>query len=717
MQKNGVWTGLSFGCRVGRGSCFEEKFRLDLKFVNYSIMLRKFSASSRLIHELFTQYQSTFLAFRELINNSIQADSENIKIEISYSSELEFTSLPIKRIVITDDGHGVHINELDKKILGIGDSEKKGGKGIGRFAAIQIGAQVTIETVGYDNETGSYSYAKIPFTDETFKKIQRINELEVDTTESILEGKQKTYYKVTIENLYDTTITSKFQKRRVSEKLLERNIETSLFETYPIPVFTQGVKFFINDAYLNPQKFVLREPEKIKSTFNDRKGKEHDVLFTFFNLKPNFDRIKVFLTTKNAGVDSIIGGFEYQALWLSPKIGSWFVYISSDLFQTDIYRNLDIDTMDDVAALFKIFIKDKLNYFFKSKNKEYDDFAQKLKSDNFYPYKQKENITSETKVALFDKLAYLVEEKYNLLNEKNKLREIVYPLIDRTITSGELDGILRNILRLENKYIKKFNELLNKSNLEDVIEFSEKVAHKIQSLELLEKITLSELSKHVLERKELHKLIEKMLWIFGEHYSENTNLLSDKNLENNLTKLRNEFLEYKRSKHDDNHENLEAKLKSITDLFLYSEKIVDEEKREILIVELKAPKVKISPKELEQVMGYANQIEKKDFYTEKLKFHIILISSNINQEANFRLKGAQKGKNDPHFYFENEVGNIRVSVMKWSDLIESNKRKFKYMASKLKTKDVSVQEILERDFSEIDFQNLKSKLTKVTIPE
>ena len=43
---------------------------------------------------------------------------------------------------------------------------------------------------------------------------------------------------------------------------------------------------------------------------------------------------------------------------------------------------------------------------------------------------------------------------------------------------------------------------------------------------------------------------------------------------------------------------------------MYSEKILDVKHREVLVVELKAPKVKISPKELQQVMKYAREIEK-----------------------------------------------------------------------------------------------------------
>lgn len=681
-------------------------------------MKRKFSASSRLINELFTQYQSTFLAFCELLNNSIQADANNIEIQIEYSKDTELFPTAIKRIVVKDDGYGVHLNEIDKKLLDIGDSDKKGGKGIGRFAALQIGGKVTIETVGFNADDKSYTKVVIPLTEDTFKAKSKINDLEIDTKETTLTGKHKTYYKVVIENLYDASITGKNQKRKISEKLFKNNIANSIFERYPIPIFSKSVKFFINSRYVNPDDFVINKPEKIAYDFTDKRGDNHKIYFTYFNLASHFERIKVFLTTKNAGIDNIVSGFEYNADWLSPKIGSWFVYIHADTLTTDMYRNLDLDDLDETVSAFKMFIKDKLNTFFKDKNKEFDNFSQKLKSDDYYPYKEKDKITSKSKVVLFDKLAFLVEEKYNLINGNNKLRELIYPLIDRTITTGELDNILKQILRLENKYVRKFNELLEKSELEDIIEFSEKVAQKMQDLSFIEKITYGKISEHVAERKDLHKVLEKKLWIFGEQYNDNTRLLSDTNLENNLIELRNKYLTYRASKEDDNiNEKVNGKIKSITDLFLYSEKIIDDKKREVLVVELKAPKVKLSPKELDQVLNYANEIETKDFFSEKIHFHIVLIGSSISDRGKFRIKGQQKGKSDPYYFFENEAGNIQISVMKWADLIESNKRKLKYMANVLNTKDISVQEKIENDFKEIEFKKVRSFLRKVPIQD
>jgi len=685
----------------------------------YLHMKRKVSATTRLLHDLFTQYQSTFLAFCELINNSIQAQAKNISIVIDYPATSEVSATAIKRIEIKDDGIGVHQNYIQDKLLDFGDSSKKGGKGIGRFAALQIGSNVTLETVGFDNINLTFSKVIIPFSEQYIKSVKKIEDLEIDTEEAILKGKNNsTYYKVTIDNIYDQQIVGKNQKRKISERLLKDNLADAIFERYPIVIFNKTVRFKINGKLLKPEDFIEGEPIKVLLTYPDKKGVEHQLFFTFLQLKSTIEEVRVFLTTKNEGVDQIVGGFHYEADWLDPTSKGWFVYIHSENLDTDLYRNWDLDGFDDKGIDFKSFIKEKLNEFFKGKNKKYDDFIVKLKKDNYYPYKDPSNATSLSKVSLFTKVAYLVEERYNLFTVNKQLREIIYPLINRTIITGELDEILQKILRLENKTIKKFNTLLNRAEIEDVIEFSEKVSKKMEDLEFIEKLTCTEIAQHVAERKELHKVIEKMLWVFGEQYLDNTNLLSDTNLENNLKKLSAQCLTYKANKKEDNvSAETSPKVRSITDLFLYSEKPIDGIKREILVVELKAPKVKISHIELQQAMKYAKQIEESAFYSEDMSVHIILISSEISNDSKFALNGITKPRENPFFYFQSESKNIIISVMRWAQVVELNKRKLSYLSAKLKIKDVNIEEKINTDFNEIGFDKVRSVLRKVPIPQ
>lgn len=674
-------------------------------------MKRKFTTNSRLVNELFANYISTFTAFCELINNSIQEKAKNIWIEIDYTNPTELHPLLIKGIIIKDDGNGVHINDIEKKILNIGTNNKEGGKGIGRFAAFQIGRKIEIETIGYSNSDQTFSKTILPLAFESFSKNINISEVDVNTQEEILVGKQETYYQVSIKELYDSNVTEYEPKKKIIDKFLSDKIADSIFERYPLKIFNRGVSFFINKKIIDPHDFVSGKPEKRRIPYTDKKGVEHKVLFDFMQIR-NIDKIKVFLTTMNAGIQTIANGFEFEANWLSPKIGGWFIYISSNSLSSDMYRNVDLDGLDENVKHYKDFVKGKLNDFFKVKNREFDNFTDKLKSDEFYPYREKSS--SQSKVILFDKLAYLVEDKYNILNEKNRLREIIYPLIDRTISNGELDKILKGILKLNNKMVSKFDDLLERTELENIIEFSDKVASKIEELEFLEKLVYSEIAKNLKERKELHKFLEKMLWVFGEEYNDSTKLLSDKSLERNLDQLRNDLLVYKASKTDDNIAEINEKpIKSITDLFMYSEKILDYKKREVLVVELKAPKVKISPKELGQVMKYAREIERKGFFSKSIKFKILLVSSEINNEAEFDIKGRQQGQDNPYFYFRSKDNNIEVWVIKWSELIENVKRKLKYMSAILKTKDVDVQAKAAKDFEGIDFGRISSTLKKV----
>jgi hypothetical protein len=685
-------------------------------------MKHKFTVNKRLLTDLIPNHINTFSAFCELINNSIQAHAKNISIKIEYAKDEDLSPIGISKISIEDDGVGVYSSEIDDKTLNIGTSNKQGGKGIGRFCAFQIGKKFIIETVGKNQESGLFSKSIIPIYIEQISDTQSLDRCETETKEEILKGKNhKTGYKVTIEDLYTNEETEKqkdlekriYSNRKMTQQFRKDQICEAIFERYPKEIFSGEITFYVNNKALKKDSFIEGTPERIISKYTDKKGEEYNVTFDYYKVK-KINKIQVFLTVDNAGMQTVSTNLEYDATWLSPKIGGWYVYINSDALSSDNFRNIDLGGLDEGLTYYKNFIKDSLNVFFKEKNKEFDDFTKKLKLDEYYPYKTKES-SSKSKELLFDKLAYLVEDKYQILNNQEKLREIVYPLIDKTISNGQLENILKEILKLDNKILRQFDNLLQKSDLEDIIEFSDKVSSKMQDLDFIEKIVYSEISKHIKERCQLHKYLEKMLWIFGEEYSENTRLLSDKNLENNLNLVRKDCMKYKQSPKADNVNKLDnKKLRSITDLFFYSKRLLDAEKFEVLIVELKAPRVKISQNELDQAKRYALEIESKPEFANNVKYRIILISSDINKNAENELKGIRNNSknNNPYYFFSNEANNIIVEVMRWSDLINSLKRKLNYLSNFLKTKDVDIKKKAEKDFEEIESKT-RSSLKRV----
>lgn len=148
---------------------------------------------------------------------------------------------------------------------------------------------------------------------------------------------------------------------------------------------------------------------------------------------------------------------------------------------------------------------------------------------------------------------------------------------------------------------------------------------------------------------------------------------------------------------------------------MYCDRIIDINIREVLIVELKAPKVKISQKEVAQAMKYAFEIEKLGAFPDGNCYKIILISSEINSQIKYEMKGRKKNSSNPFLYHTNDNGNIEVWIMQWSDLLENIKRKLKYMSTVLNVKDVDVQEKAKKDFEDIDFGKISSTLRKVAV--
>ena len=113
----------------------------------------RFQVDSRLARLLSQEYPSTEKALKELVDNAWDADAENVHISLPDP----MTDAPI---VITDDGTGMTRAELESHYLAIARNRRehrgertagkqrlvKGRKGIGKFAGLMAAAEMTLET-------------------------------------------------------------------------------------------------------------------------------------------------------------------------------------------------------------------------------------------------------------------------------------------------------------------------------------------------------------------------------------------------------------------------------------------------------------------------------------------------------------------------------------------------------------------------------------------
>lgn len=428
--------------------------------------------------------------------------------------------------------------------------------------------------------------------------------------------------------------------------------------------------------------------------------------------------MKLFATVENAGIKTVASEYTYSSDYYIPELGTWFIYLELDIFIADLFKNALFDSFgnDDLSNL-KALIRNTLNEFFKERNTAFNDFVKKLAKDESNPFLDRKPV-SETHELVFNKLAFLVENRFKILEREDKIKELVYDLIDTSIRNGSIEPLFSKLIKMKDETAGKFHNLMEKTDIESLIQFSSQVAEKMEFLEFLHDIVYGDVSKALKERSQLHKIVEKELWLFGENYTQTPHLWSDRKIGNIFQEIRESTLNYEPTKEDENLiESDVPEFNDITDLFFCNEKITGDNVKEFMVVELKAPKCKIGQKELNQIDKYAYQIEQASgLPTEGTKYKLILISSEIAPFAKSKLKSAREKYTTPFLYDVKTERNIEVYVMSWAELMELNKRKLKYLSSKLEIKDKFVGTKFEEEYPELlnDKVNTQLRLIKST---
>ncbi|SEN03809.1 Histidine kinase-, DNA gyrase B-, and HSP90-like ATPase [Mucilaginibacter gossypiicola] len=672
---------------------------------------RKLNTNGRVVSEILTNYRDTFRAFTELINNSIQESATEIKLYIIINENSNTLYPVIESIELIDNGNGVSLADFDKKILEVGTTVKPGGHGIGRFSALQIGESMKIETVGYDETKSKHSKVEVEITASALKN-KNLADINFPTKEEILSRPTNTYYKVSINNLHQNRSANPPKNNRLSEAFYSDNLPAALAQYYIYQIFNGDIRFFVNDKQIERSQFVIDQPILIKKNFETSTGDIHIIDFKLYNIISDLNKVKIFTMVDNAGLKTLANEYTYSSDYYTPDLGTWFIYIESNMFTSDLFKNALLETFGDEDFInLKTLIRDTLNEFFKEKNTAFKDFVNRLKEDKANPLLVNKPV-SETHELVFNKVAYLVESKFRISEREDRIKDLVYELVDNSIRNGKIELLFSKLIKMKDKTVGKFHELMERTELESVIHFSSQVAQKLEFLEFLHEITYGSISSVIKERSQLHKIVEKELWLFGENYTQTPHLWSDKKIGGIFDDIRASTLDYIPTVDDDNLVvSAEQEFNDITDLFFYNEKITGDDVKEFMVVELKAPNCKISQKELNQIDRYAFQIEEANgLPTENTRYKLILISTGITAFAKSKVKSAREKYTQPFIWDIKSEKNIEVYVMTWSELIEMNKRKLRYLSSELEIKDKAVGAKFELEYPELLNDKINSQL-------
>jgi hypothetical protein len=181
------------------------------------------------------------------------------------------------------------------------------------------------------------------------------------------------------------------------------------------------------------------------------------------------------------------------------------------------------------------------------------------------------------------------------------------------------------------------------------------------------------------ERSQLHKILEQNTWILGEEY----NLwASDKDLTT--------VLKAHRAKLDpdlviDDPVKVINKQRGIVDLMLSrAQRRHRKDDIEHLVIELKAPKVKVNADHLTQIEGYALAVEEDPRFNRVsgLRWYFWVVSDEFDSQVNARIKNGP----DPQRRLIQKGERVSIGIKTWGEILEENNARLQFLKEKLEHK-------------------------------
>jgi hypothetical protein len=346
-------------------------------------------------------------------------------------------------------------------------------------------------------------------------------------------------------------------------------------------------------------------------------------------------------------------------------------YLTADLFQKMADENTEGLVELDPAAIALIEVaKARLREHFRKKETERSrGKIQEWKDAKIYPYTgSTSNAIERNERQVFDVVALnLSDYSSDFDKAPPKQQKLILELVKAAVETGTstLPAILEHFIDLPKAKRDELAELLRKTTLTAVINAAKAVTDRLDFLKALQILVFNPTSKkQLLERSQLHRIIAKETWIFGEQF----NLM---NSDRDLSAVLDAHL---KALGKDRSElapgpvlDTDGKA-GIVDLMLSCRvpTAIDDERKH-LVVELKRPGQPINEEIILQVKKYANAVADDDrFKASGVEWDFIAVSNDFTrgaaQEARQtgKLRGLVAEYDDP---------KIRVWIKTWAQII------------------------------------------------
>jgi len=243
------------------------------------------------------------------------------------------------------------------------------------------------------------------------------------------------------------------------------------------------------------------------------------------------------------------------------------------------------------------------------------------------------------------------------------------------LSSEERENILNiveQIVALTAEQRDRFATILQTTKLQFIVDAVGIIEKRIGIIAQLKQIVF-DMAKFANERDHLQKIIEQHFWLFGEQY----HLLSaDKTLGRSLAEFE-KITEV--SIGDATMCKNEASQRA--DIFLYTARVQEDSTSEMIIVELKAPSVRLTEAVFAQVVRYANTIRKeKRFNGANRIWRFYAICAAIDDDVKTKFDNfKQYGR----LGLANKIENFEIYALTWDDVFQVFEVRHNFLLSKL----------------------------------
>jgi hypothetical protein len=360
---------------------------------------------------------------------------------------------------------------------------------------------------------------------------------------------------------------------------------------------------------------------------------------------------------------------------------SFTAYLRSPLItQLQNEGTLELAEMNPGLALLLDNSQQTLKDHFRAKDAEIArSLVEQWKRDHLYPYS--EDAGSPVEVAerqVFDIVAVnMARSVPSFADTPKPSKALSLRLLRQALerSSGDLEVILDEVLRLPPATRKDLAGLLRETSLSSVIGAARTVADRLKFLFGLEAVIFDQPSRKKLkERSQLHRIIADNAWLFGEQYSLS---VDDQSLTQVLRKHRQLLGDSTVISEPVKHV---TKTRGIVDLVL-SKTIRRHNAGGVshLVVELKAPSVKVDEDEIRQIEQYARSISNDErFRSVDVTWDFWVISNELGPAAIYRMEANPES---PGLIYKGS--NKRIWIKTWAEVLEDNRGRLQFFREKL----------------------------------